>query len=110
MSGIIFYKTDSYKIIDEFYRKRIGMEVWLKQTGCTIYKHDNMLLGFCDRGIADKCGIITFFYKTRNEVDDMYEKLKEISSGPPKDNPDYNIYHFWAEDPEGRILEFQVFL
>jgi len=44
------------------------------------------------------------------EVDAVYQTFEEISTTKPKVNPDYNIYHFWGKDPEGRSLEFQYFL
>jgi nitroreductase len=39
----------------------------------------------------------------------MYDKLKSISESPPTDNEKYNIFQFFAHDPEGRVLEFQHF-
>ena len=53
----------------------------------------------------------TFVYPTRDEVDAMYERFKDTTAdGPPRDNPKYKIYQFFAKDPEGRQLEFQAFL
>ena len=43
--------------------------------------------------------MITFFYKTKKEVDDLYKNLFP-SCPPPKENERYNIYQFFAEDPE----------
>ncbi|NIQ07613.1 MAG: hypothetical protein GWO20_18420 [Candidatus Korarchaeota archaeon] len=40
----------------------------------------------------------------------MYENTKEYALGEPKVNEKYQIYHFFAEDPEGRTIEFQHFL
>lgn len=107
MSGIIFLKSN-LDISIPFYKK-IGMDVWLDQGGCMIMKHGNMLLGFC-MGEPEICGVITFFYETMNEVDSMYAELSDISDGKPRINEQYKIYHFYAKDPEGRIIEFQHFL
>ena len=52
---------------------------------------------------------ISSFNKTKKEVDDLYKNLFP-SCPPPKENERYNIYQFFAEDPEGRTLEFQHFL
>ena len=30
--------------------------------------------------------------------------------GPPKVNPTYDIYNFFARDPDGHLVEFQRFL
>ena len=109
MSGLIFYKTKDMGMIENVYQNGIGMKLWLDQGGCKIYQHGNMLLGFCDRDESDAGGMITFFYENDSEVDALYEKFKDSATTKPKFNPDYNIYHFFAIDPEGRVLEFQVF-
>jgi len=109
MNGIIFFKTNKLEKLKEFYQKEIGCEIWLEQADCCIHKFGNLLFGFCERETVDKCGMITFFYETKAEVDKMYEKLKSIADGKPKMNPKYRIYHFFANDPEGRIIEFQWF-
>ena len=40
----------------------------------------------------------------------MHQRLTGYAEHPPRENPDYRIYHFFARDPEGRSLEFQSFL
>ena len=76
MSGIVFFKTKILEKIVEFYINEIEMSIWLEQKDCTIIKHGNLLLGFCQRDTPDIEGMITFFYPTREEVDKMYEKFK----------------------------------
>jgi hypothetical protein len=110
MAGIVFLKTCNIEKVREFYIENVGMELWLKQANCIILKHENLLLGFCAGGEVDKSGIITFFYENREEVDNMYNKLKDIAVDKPKVNEKYDIYHFFAHDPEDRVVEFQVFL
>jgi hypothetical protein len=34
----------------------------------------------------------------------------DIAYDPPKINEKYEIYHFFASDPENRVIEFQSFL
>ncbi len=110
MAGIVFFKTGALAALEEFYTRRLGMRVWLRQTDCTILQHGNLMLGFCARGMAERSGMITFFYESKDEVDAMHEELKDIAQGPPGENAEYRIYQFFAHDPEGRILEFQCFL
>lgn len=110
MAGIIFLKTKDRKKIVRFYQEKVGMEIWLEQADCTILRHGNMLIGFCQQDSIDQSGIITFFYQTRAEVDQMFDKFKEQADDKPRDNPKYRIYHFFAQDPEGRSIEFQYFL
>lgn len=110
MSGIVFLKTENLDGMRQFYVERIGMDVWLEQAECVILRHGNLLLGFCEREPADRGGCCTFFYDTRSEVDDMYERFKDAAMDEPKVNERYNIYNFFAKDPEGRTVEFQSFL
>ncbi len=110
MSGIVFFKTKNMSALSRFYTERIGMAIWLRQKDCIILRHGNMLLGFCTREEVERAGMITFFYESRREVDEMHEKLIDVAIAQPRENEKYNIYQFFAQDPEGRTLEFQHFL
>lgn len=110
MSGIVFYKTRDLATLRDFYMDTIGMCLWLDQTNCLIFKHGNMLLGFCERDTVETEGFITFFYPWQSDIDAIYQKMKTVADDAPKENPKFNIYHFFARDPDGRTLEFQTFL
>lgn len=110
MSGLTFHRTLKYKEVVSFYRDRLNMDVWLEQGGCTILQKGNFLIGFCDRSEADTDGMITFFFETREEIDELYSQFEDIAADKPKETPEYRIYHFFARDPEGRNVEFQTFL
>jgi catechol-2,3-dioxygenase len=107
--GIVFLRTQELDSVSEFYTKRIGCELWLDQGNCKILKHGNMLFGFCQSDQIDKEGVITFFYPEKSTVDSMYNKMENLADSQPKMNPRFNIYHFYAKDPEGRSIEFQYF-
>jgi predicted lactoylglutathione lyase len=107
--GIVFYATKQLDRISEFYMDKVGCELWLDQGACKILKHGNMLVGFCKSDHVDKESVITFFYPRKERVDEMYQKLETIAKEKPKMNPKFNIYHFYAQDPEGRSIEFQYF-
>ncbi len=109
MNRVIFFKTKKLHKLKKFYLDKIGCEIWLEQADCCIFQFGNMLFGLCDREVVDKCGMITFFYETREEVDVMYSKFSSIVENKPKMNPKYRIYHFFAKDPEERAIEFQWF-
>ena len=110
MPGIVFFKTKILETLTKFYTERIGMETWLQQPGCTVFRKDNLLVGFCQRDEAETEGMLTFFFETAEKVDAVYSELVDIASGNPTENKKYSIYQFFAEDPEGRALEFQAFL
>ncbi len=110
MSGIIFFKTQKIDELERFYTGKLDMSVWLRQEDCIVLRHENLLLGLCTRAEVDRAGMITIVYRTREEVDAMYVRLKEMASTEPKVNEKYRIYHFFAQDPEARALEFQCFL
>lgn len=109
MGGIIFFKTQKLTELKDFYVNRVGCLLWMDQMDCLIFKYGNMLFGFCRRDKADIGGMVTFFYKKKDEVDEAYKKFKSIALSIPRMNEKYRIYHFFAIDPEGRYMEFQYF-
>ena len=109
MAGLTFFKTEHLDRTQAFYTD-LGMTTWLDQGDCMILRHGNLLLGFCAREGVDSQGTITFFYDTREEVDALYRQLGSVAAGAPRENERYRIYHFFAQDPDGRTLEFQSFL
>ncbi len=110
MSGLIFLPTSDLRATINFYQSKLGMDLWLDQGDCAVMQHGNLLLGFCERSDSLFEGIITLFYETKEEVDAAYQILEDLAEGSPKENEAYRIYHFFAQDPEGRRLEFQTFL
>lgn len=112
MPGIVFFKTDDLPKLKEFYTEKIGAELWRDQGDCLIFEKGNFRFAFCKgEGEPESCGVITFVYENRYEVDDAYDRLSDIAKGKPESRvPEFSIYQFYAEDPEGRTLEFQSFL
>jgi hypothetical protein len=109
MTGVVFFNTLQLEDLTDFYTQRVGAELWMDQTDCRIFRHGRFLFGFCQREESETCGILTFVYPDRKGVDWMYEKFREEALDPPRDNPRYPIYNFFARDPEGRLIEFQMF-
>lgn len=106
----MFLATRGLAETERFYTSRMGMRAWIRQEDCVILRHDDLALGFCEREHADTGGIITFWYRTNEEVDERYRELEDVADGPPALNEKYRIYHFFLRDPEGRMLEVQRFL
>jgi hypothetical protein len=111
MTGIVFYRTTDRARVVEFYRDCLGFEEWLVQEGgCTILRRDNLLVGFCDGDETEDDGIVTVVVEDRAAVDRIYEELSEIAGDPPEENETFDIYQFFASDPDGRTVEVQTFL
>jgi hypothetical protein len=110
MSGIVFFGTTARERMVQFYTNVVGADVWLEQPSCTICKHGNLLFGFCDSDDADTEGVLTFFYDSKGDVDEMYEIVKDRAHDAPVVNEEFDIYQFFADDPDGRTMEFQTFL
>ena len=109
MTGVVFFNTLQLDDLTEFYTRRVGAELWMDQTDCRIFRHGQFLFGFCQREEAETCGILTFVYPDRDGVDRMHERFRDEALDAPRDNPRYPIYNFFAHDPEGRSIEFQMF-
>ncbi len=109
MSGIVFFRTRQLEKLKDFYTSEINCDLWMDQGDCMIIRNGNFLFGFCRGEQAEIEGILTFFFRTREEVDRYYEKFKSCAEAPPRVNPRFPIYNFFARDPEGRKIEFQQF-
>ena len=110
VTGIVFHGTERRDAVVEFYRERLNATVRLEQPDCTILEFDGFLFGFCERPDADNCGILTFVYPDRAGVDAAADRLGDAVVERPRENETYDIYQCFAEDPEGRTVECQVFL
>jgi len=112
MTGIVFFTTNELETLRTFYTERIGANIAVDQGDCLIFEKNDFNFAFCTRdGEPEVCGVLTFLFEDTEGVDNIYEQVSDIAESKPTDrSPDYNIYQFYAEDPEGRTLEFQTFL
>jgi hypothetical protein len=107
--GIVFYQTPNLHRCHDFYSQRLGFDLWLDQGSCRILRRHNLLLGFIQGESTQGDGIITLFYRDQNEVDKAYEDLRDLADAAPRNHPKFRIYQFFANDCDGRLLEFQAF-
>jgi catechol 2,3-dioxygenase-like lactoylglutathione lyase family enzyme len=111
MPGLVFFRTADRERVIEFYTDRLGFDEWLEQEGgCTILQRANLLVGFCDADAAESEGIVTVAVENRAAVDALYEDLADVARAEPAENEAFDIYQFFAEDPDGRAVEVQTFL
>lgn len=98
-----------------FYRDTLGLEQVLDQGGCRIFKSSaSSFLGVCQvrpgRHVEPKGVVITF---VTSDVDGWHRHLvaKGVTpEGAPERSEKFNVYCFFARDPNGYLLEFQTFL
>jgi hypothetical protein len=111
MTGLVFFRTAQREAVVGFYRGLLDFEPWLEQDGgCTILRRDNLLVGFCDADESETEGIVTVAVEDRGAVDRLYDDLESCARHSPEENADFDIYQFFAEDPDGRAVEVQTFL
>jgi predicted enzyme related to lactoylglutathione lyase len=97
-----------------FYGETIGLEQVLDQGGCRIFKTSaTSFLGVCKvrpgRHVEPKGVVITM---VTPDVDAWHEVLKTKGVAilePPAYHPSFDVYCFFAADPNGYKLEFQTF-
>ncbi len=110
---IIFLPTNDLQTTTHFYKNLFNFELFLDQGDCVIFKTcDNSYLGFCERPVKIIEGKIILTFIVEN-VDLVYEELLskvEVKISPPTINKKYRIYHFFINDPNGYLIEFQKFL
>ena len=107
--GIVFFRTENRERVVDWYRETVGAETWLEQTGCTILTFEGFRFGFCDGEETETEGILTFVYDDAAAVDAMHERMGDAADEEPHENEQYEIYQFFASDPDGRTAEFQTF-
>lgn len=107
--GIVFFRTENRDSVVAWYTETVGAEVWLEQPGCTILSFGGFRFGFCDGEETEADGILTFVYDDRAAVNAMHEQVGDAADEQPHLNERYDIYQFFASDPDGRTAEFQTF-
>lgn len=97
-----------------FYGETLGLEQVLDQGSCRIYKTSaTSFLGVCQvrqgRFVEPKGVVITMVTK---DVDEWHAHLKARGVAileTPAYHPSFDVYCFFAADPNGYKLEFQAF-
>ncbi|MBD3367200.1 MAG: VOC family protein [Candidatus Eisenbacteria bacterium] len=111
-AGITFCATTDLEATSAFYEGLLGLRLVLDQGQCRIYRlSPSCHVGFCLKDEpADTRGIVLTF--VTDEVDAWYERLTEAGVSvekEPQSNEEYRIYHLFARDPNGYLVEIQRF-
>ena len=111
---VTFLRCRDLEAATAFYGDLLGLELVLDQGPCRIFRASGAaFLGVCLAGERDVAAEGTILTLVTPEVDAWHERLAAEAvplEGSPKLNPTYNIYHFFARDPDGHLVEFQRFL
>ncbi|UCF79425.1 MAG: VOC family protein [Candidatus Eiseniibacteriota bacterium] len=109
---ITFCYTRNLADTARFYEKTLGLTLALDQGGCRIYRvAGRAFIGFCARENAARPEGIILTLVT-DDVDGWYRLLGEkgvVFEKAPAYNPKYDIYHCFARDPSGYLIEIQRF-
>ncbi|MDX1540487.1 MAG: VOC family protein [Geminicoccaceae bacterium] len=111
--AVTFVYTDDLERSAAFYGDRLGLRLVLDQGACRIFEAaPNAFIGACRRGRRSPSPDGVILTLVTQDVDGWYERLKAQGLSidrPPKANPEFGIYHFFVEDPEGYLIEIQRF-
>ncbi len=111
---IHFYQADDLSLVRKFYGDILRLPLYKDQGKCLIYcLHHHGKIGFCTHHPKhnNDATCITFVYQNKDEVDKMYDYLKDFVDHieAPSTNQTFHIYHFFVKDFNGHTVEFQTF-
>jgi catechol 2,3-dioxygenase-like lactoylglutathione lyase family enzyme len=112
-STITFLRTRDLDATTDFYTRVLGLRLALDQGTCRIFAiRPGAYIGFCHN---ENLGEIPEVVLTLvvEDVDAACVLLEEQGAAieiRPRYNPTYNIYQFFARDPNGYLIEVQRFL
>jgi catechol 2,3-dioxygenase-like lactoylglutathione lyase family enzyme len=96
-----------------FYTHLLGLSLARDQGTCLIFRvTGSAFIGFCEHIQPIPTGRRVILTLISDDVDGWYQTLKDKgmkSLTQPKYHPDYHIYHFFLEDPDGYWIEIQRF-
>lgn len=107
--------TDDLARTVPFYADALGLPLVLDQGACRIFQAaPNAFLGVCQtrpgREVEPRGVVLTL---VSADVDSWYERLHNLGialEGTPQRSEQFNVYCFFARDPNGYLVEFQSFL
>ncbi len=112
---ITWVYTEDLEGTAAFYRDLLGLPVVRDEGAARIFRTGPAsFIGICrafeDRVVEPRGGMITL---VTDAVDTWYKRLEQAGArlrGPPERLEAFGIYGFFAEDPNGYVIEFQKFL
>ena len=110
---IAFLPAPNWEATRQFYEQTLGLPCALEQVDCCIYRVAGAgYLGFCRRAETPQPAERVILTLVTPAVDEWHSHLQahgvEIAK-PPAYNERYHIYHLFARDPNGYLIEIQRF-
>ena len=110
-ANITFLQVSNIERSRTFYAEGLRLSLVLDQGGCQIYRlTDTSYLGICEKADPVSSNVIVTIVS--EDVAGWHQRFTSAGAdtdGPPRDNPDYRIHHFFATDPDGHLIEVQRF-
>lgn len=112
---ITWVYTHNLETTKAFYGQVLGLDCVRDEGKAQIFRvSSDAMIGVCevfgDRVVEPQGGMITL---VTDDVDAWYDRLVQAGAGTrgaPRRMAEFNIYTFFAEDPNGYVIEFQQFL
>lgn len=108
---INFYTCYDLKETEEYWLN-LGLTLYMKQPNCIILDSKEGQIGFLESKDHQPpvYSCISFTKDTKEEIDELYNKYKDIALAPPKNHHTAPVYSFFMKDPNGLKVEFQTFI
>jgi catechol 2,3-dioxygenase-like lactoylglutathione lyase family enzyme len=110
-ANITFLQVSDAERSRTFYAEGLDLTLVLDQGGCQIYRlTDTSYLGICEKADPVSSNVIVTIVS--EDVAGWHQRFTSAGAdtdGPPRDNPEYRIHHFFANDPDGHLIEIQRF-
>jgi catechol 2,3-dioxygenase-like lactoylglutathione lyase family enzyme len=110
---ITFLHAQDLAATQHFYVDLLGLELARDQGTCLIFRvTESAFIGFCKHIPPIPSSRSVILTLVSDDVDGWHKALKDkglSTLAQPTYNPDYHIYHFFLEDPDGYRIEIQRF-
>ncbi len=110
---ITFLHAKNLAVTRHFYEDLLGLPLARDQGTSLIFKVvDSAYVGFCKHIQPISSSRKVILTLVSDDVDGWHQALRDKGLSAltqPEFNPDYHIYHFFLEDPDGYQIEIQRF-
>jgi hypothetical protein len=110
MNALVFYRSEILDEIVSFYTERLGFSLRRYESPYAVVQLGDFVLGFFAHEKADTEGQILILLDSKQSVTELHKELSDIALSSPDINTESGLWHFYAGDPEGRIIEFREYV